>query len=220
VTAITIGKLHEAKLTLEGQMMRCLARGATVLAILLVAASVSRADLLVLVTDGTRSNVPVTFGQSFTTPNGPSETNITFNFFSNIPPTTPYALGAGFLLGTPYTGLPSGLNPTTPGFLGETNASGGHYSFGSSVVLAGGTQYFFYETALLPQNAITGGGASYSGGNDYISINSGPFRSSPPFSANFEVTGTAVPEPSALVLGVLGSLGGLGWFWRRLLAAG
>jgi len=56
------------------------------------------------------------FGESFTTPGGGPWTDIGFNFYSNIPATTPVAVGTAFMLSEEYSGLPSGLSSSTPGF--------------------------------------------------------------------------------------------------------
>ena len=75
------------------------------------------------------------FGQSFTTVTLSPESNIAFNFFSNVPATTPYAVGTGFLLSMEYLGTPANLSSATPGFLGQATASGGFYTFNSSLTL-------------------------------------------------------------------------------------
>jgi hypothetical protein len=57
-------------------------------------------------------------GQSFTTPSsgGPLD-DITFNYYSDVPPATPLAGGTAFLLNQLYSGPPADLSTSTPGFL-------------------------------------------------------------------------------------------------------
>ena len=130
------------------------------------------------------------FGQSFTTITASPVTNIAFSFEAAPYSTaSPYALGTAYLLSSPYTGLPSGLSSQTPGFLGVATASGGVYSFGSSVTLQPHTQYFLYENALFPDDAIYGGG-QYAGGTVYYAL---PSSLPPPLSANHPF----VPDPGS-----------------------
>ena len=132
------------------------------------------------------------FGQSFTTVAGSPESNIAFNFFSDVPATTPYAVGTGFLLSMAYTGTPSSLSSATPGFLGQANASGGFWTFNSSLTLLANTQYFFYENAL--SDSITGGN-SYAGGQLYFAnLADGDFAGLG-ISNNFRVTGSPAGVP-------------------------
>jgi hypothetical protein len=134
------------------------------------------------------------WGQSFTTVAGTPESNIAFNFFSNVPATTPYALGTGFLLSMQYLGTPANLSSATPGFLGQATASGGFYTFDSSLALSPNTQYFFYENAVIPAFSITGG-SIIAGGHLYLagSANNDFFGASS--SVNFRVTGSPAGVP-------------------------
>jgi hypothetical protein len=157
-------------------------------------------------------------GQSFTTPSGGPWDDITFNFFSNFPATTPTAAGTAFLLSQQYLGTPSNLSSSTPGFLGEsTGITGGMYVFPTTLELQPGIQYFVFENGALPAHT---GGNTIPGGQEYFT----PFASldfaAQGTSANFSVSGTvaAVPEPSTLVLLVPGLLG-IG-FLRRFRKSG
>ena len=165
----------------------------------------ARADTIAENTGGTLSNPDAYIGQSFTTVTVSPESNIAFNFFSNIPATTPYALGTGFLLSMQYLGTPSALSSSTPGFLGQAAAAGGFYTFNSSLILSPGTQYFFYENALIPAGSITGGNI-YAGGHDYFAFSASTNFAPDPSSANFRVTGTPATVPDT---GTTGSLLGL-----------
>jgi len=118
-----------------------------------------------------------------------------------------------------YTGTPSALSSATPGFLGQATASGGFYTFDSSLILLPGTQYFFYENGFLPSGAITGGNV-YAGGQAYYS-GSADSNFVPDFgdSANFRVTGLPTPDSAStwrlFLLGVTATVG-LKFFVRRL----
>jgi len=153
------------------------------LAVLALANPATRADIVASNTGGTSSDpTSIYIGQSFTTAAGSKETNITFNFFSNSPATTPSGNGVGFLLSAPYAGTPSGLSASTPGFLGQATASGGIFTFSPNVVLAPGTMYYLYENAPTPVNGVTGGNVIV-GGQGYISSLPAPGTA---FTANVE----------------------------------
>jgi hypothetical protein len=101
-------------------------------------------------------------GESFTTPGGGPWTDVSFNFYANIPPTTPLAAGTAFLLSTVYTGTPAALSSSTPGFIASSiSNAGGIYSFDSSVVLQPNTQYWvFTNTAGFRFSGSTTDGTS------------------------------------------------------------
>jgi hypothetical protein len=46
--------------------------------------------------------------------------DVTFNFYSNVPPTIPAAIVTAFLLDEEYLGTPSNLSSSIPGFLAES----------------------------------------------------------------------------------------------------
>lgn len=146
------------------------------------------------------------FGQSFTVATSGPVTNIKFSFLNGL--TATYAIGNAFLLSSAYTGMPTDLSISTPGFLGEATASGNQYTFAPSLTLQPGTQYFLYENALIPQGSITGGntilgGEGFSTGfSTYTaSGNFAPFILPIGASSSFLVTGTpaTVPEASSLL---------------------
>jgi hypothetical protein len=145
-------------------------------------------------------------GQSVTT--GSSSlpwNNITFNWFSDVPATTPTAFGTLFLLSSEYLGTPAALSAATPGFLAQSQSiSGGQYIFDPSVTLQANTQYFFYAnaggrfiSAILP--------GTYVGGSAYGSNSSNtPFSSSlAGLDVTFRLSGTPIPTP-ALLPGLVG----------------
>ena len=151
----------------------------------------ARANTIAENTGGDGGNTFENFiGQSFTTVTVSPESNIVFNLFSEVPPTTPYAVGTGFLLSMQYTGTPSALSSATPGFLGQATASGGFYTFDPSLLLLPGTQYFFYENGFSSSGTFTGGN-DYAGGQAYFTSSaSSNFVPDFGLSANFRVTGS------------------------------
>jgi hypothetical protein len=180
----------------------------------------ARANTIAENTGGTTlSNSGKYWGQSFTTVTVSPESNIAFNFFSDVPATTPYALGTGFLLSMQYTGTPAGLSSSTTGFLGQGAASGGFYIFNPSLILLPGVQYFFYENAQL--GSISHGNI-YAGGHDYFTNSaSSNFNPTDNASTNFRVTGSpmnGVPDTAStwtlLLLGLTATFG-LKFFVRR-----
>jgi hypothetical protein len=151
-------------------------------------------------TAGTFLNAAAFWGQSFTTPSGGPWDDTTFNFFSNVPATTPVAFGAAFLLDQQYLGTPSNLSVSTPGFLGASaGITGGMYVFPTALVLDPGVQYFVYENEPIPAGDITGGN-TITGGQDYFAPNASSDFAAGGLSANFSVSGTVVPEPSSLMV--------------------
>ena len=131
------------------------------------------------------------YGEAFTTAAGTNETNIVFNFYSNLPPTNPTAAGVAFLLSQQYLGSPGDLSSSTTGYLGQATAAGNVYSFSSSVVLAPATQYFLYENgAISPLTAGNPVAGQQLYTSDDPADNFGPFG--PNDSANFLATGSPV----------------------------
>jgi len=196
--------------------MRKLMGGIAVASLLIASAPEASADIVASFTSGTDLSTEAGFvGQSFTTTNLVPETNITFNFYSNVPPSTPEAVGTGFLLSQEYLGTPTALSSSTPGFLAQAAASGGEYSFGSAATLLPSTQYFLYENVLIPSGTTSGGSFSYSGGQSYYTPSSSSDFGGGGASANFLVQGSAVPEPSSVVLGVIAACLGLLYLLKR-----
>lgn len=181
------------------------------LAAALLGASVSSARAAEIVASNTAGAFLLPFstytGQSFTTTTATAENNIRLNYFLDVD----------------YAGTPAGLSSlssATPGFLGQAVAAGGFYTFDSSLTLAPGTQYFFYEDAVINQGGRSGGpgvlgvpgGIVYTGGVAFFTFPASPnsnFVVDPNgFSANFRVTGSpagaSVPDSgaSALLLGL------------------
>jgi hypothetical protein len=174
------------------------------------------ADILTQNTAETNSGTGIV-GQSVTTESGGPFDNITFNFYSDVPATTPTAAGHLFILTSEYLGTPSALSSATPGFLAEsTGIIGGVYQFASSLTLQGSTQYFVYEdTSFL----TSGGGNGYAGGQLYELNGSGNFVADPQSDSNFTLSGTpisaAVPEPSTALVAVVGAVAFLAYGWSR-----
>jgi hypothetical protein len=150
-------------------------------------------------------------GQSFTTPSGGPWDDITFNFFSDVPPTTPEAAGSAFLLSQQYSGTVANLSSSAPGFLGEsTGITGGKYVFPTSLVLDPNVQYWVYENAAF---SVTGGN-TITGGQGYFAQNASfGFNPGTGVSNNFTVSGdvaSTVPEPSTWAM-ILAGFVGLGF---------
>lgn len=141
------------------------------------------------------------FGESFTTPASVTWNNVTFNFYADVPATTPAAAGIAFLLTQEYLSTPNGLSSSTLGFVAEsTGISTGEYIFAPSLTLQPSTMYFVYENG----NMTASGGNTVSGDLAYVtSSGTGNFVTAQTQASNFLLTGsavTSVPEPSTLGL--------------------
>jgi hypothetical protein len=154
------------------------------------------------------------FGESLATPDGGPWSGLTFNFYSNTPPTTPLAVGTAFLLSLEYLGTPAGLSSSTPGLLGQsTGISSGAYVFDPSLTLQPNTTYYIYENALAINTGSATAGAS--GSHIYFALSDTTnFFSGDIGRANFQLSGEAAPEPSTFALLATG-LGGMGFALRR-----
>jgi hypothetical protein len=182
-------------LTVPSRSSLRLAPVLVIAALMTVCPTLMRADTIAQNTGGfNNSSSGIYWGQSFTTVTSGPESNIAFNLFSDVPATTPYALGTGFLLSMAYTGTPSSLSSATPGFLGQANASGGFYTFNPSLTLLPNTQYFFYENAVL--GSISGNNL-YLGGHYYSSHSDSDGFFGASNSINFRVTGSPAGVPDA-----------------------
>jgi hypothetical protein len=171
-----------------------------------------RADIIVENTAGISSGgAPFVWGQSVTTPTtGGPWSNITFNFY-NSADNSPYAAGSLFLLNVAYTGKPSALSSSTTGYIATATASGGIWTFDSSVMLQPNFQYFFYMNSLAsgvrPFISSTGTDV-YAGGKIYYTgggVNSN-FVSNSTSDMNFTLSYTDTnpgPIPGAGLLSYL-----------------
>lgn len=161
-------------------------------------------------------------GQSLTTPVGGPWGNIQFSWF-NTSDGSRLAEGSLFLLSSAYTGTPSGLSPSTTGFIATGTVPGGgvgsYYSFDSSVILQPNTQYFFYSNNRPGGSGATGfnGSGTYSGGIRYGSGNGTDAFAARSGDYFFLLEGTQVPEATTTVsLGLaLAGLVGFRWFRQR-----
>lgn len=189
----------------------------TVTAVLAFAAVSARAGVIIQNTGGTGTTAPFFVGESFKTPTDFLYYNLTFNFYSNVPATSPEAAGTAFLLSAPYSGTPSALSTTTAGFLTEsTSSTGGDYAFNPSFVLLAGTTYYLYTNAAM---SISGGN-SFPNATTYLASDAasdfGATFSTANFSLNGNAVGVPLPEPSSqTALYVLSGAVGLGFVVMR-----
>jgi hypothetical protein len=128
-------------------------------------------------------------GQQVTTPAGGPWTNIIFNFF-NTANSSPYALGTLYLLTQPYTGTPSSLSKSAPGFVASANPSNNQWVFDSKVKLEGGTSYYFFMSSHPPQGTAATYPNSQSGFQGYGSANGTDGFLTRPFQIQFALYGS------------------------------
>ncbi len=158
-------------------------------------------------------------GIRLTTPSvGTSWNNLTFNFFHSGDGTD-RALGNLFLLDALYAGTPQDLSSSTTGFLAEAAGNGSVYTFAPGVTLSSNTTYYFFADPGLPNGHSTF--IAYSQGvspghQSYGSANGNTNFTARPFHIHYQLSGSAVPEPSSLLLVGLGVAGVLVQRKRRL----
>jgi hypothetical protein len=186
---------------------------------LLALGSVCRAEITIAnFLTNTGNDGRQTPGQEVTTPGGLPWDNITFNFIDSLSTATPgdpYAAGILYLLSAPYTGLPSALSTSTPGFIAEATASADIWTFGPGVTLQPNTSYFFYMSTHPPADTIANNTSGKTAGEtSYGAANGTGAFAVRNFTLDFELDGTAVPEPST-VLPVLAGLAVLATRLRR-----
>ena len=185
----------------------------------ILAVTSAGADVIVQnATASTTTGTAYYVGESFQTPADFLYYNLTFNFYSDVPATTPTAAGTAFLLSQPYTGTPAALSVTTPGFLTEsTGSTGGIYTFNPNFVLLTGAEYYLYTNAAL----TVSGGDVFPNATTYLSGRAAGDFAAIATNADFSVNGTRVglplvPEPSSqTALYVLSGVVGLGFVVLR-----
>lgn len=152
--------------------------------------------------DTTSDNIP---GQSLTTPAGGPWNNLQFYWFDDTG--APSAFGTLFILTQEYTGEPLSLSPATFGYVTSVlaNGPGTFYPPSPVIELQPSTTYYFYANAFPPDPirvATTDPlalGTAYEGASPFVAVPGNDFA--------FDLTGVVVPEPSTVVLVVLGLLG-------------
>lgn len=180
-------------------MRNKLASLATVALVCLLARSAS-ASTITAFTGGTASASSFFVGQSLTTPGGLPWSSLSFNFFSDTSGgTTPSAVGTLFLLTSAYSGTPAALSGSTPGFLAQsTSVVGNVFFFAPGVTILPSTQYFFYTNTL---QLVSGANFdAYAGGTAYLSGGASTPYAAFAGDANFQLSGTPVPEPGTWLL--------------------
>lgn len=178
------------------------------LVILVAGASLSQASVIIQNTAGSPNTLTEYFGESFTTPSGGPWVNVAFNFYSNVSvvPPTPSAAGTAFLLTQTFSGLPTALSNSVPGFVAaSTGVSGGQYIFAPSVELLSMTTYYVYENGSVTVE----GGSATSAGTAYFAPPTDDFQTAigPSQTTDFAVTASAaaaVPEPTTVELALAG----------------
>ena len=157
-----------------------------------VATMSAHAAVIVKDTGGTSVSSSQYVGESFTTPTDFLYYNLTFNFYSNSPATTPQAAGTAFLLSQPYAGTPAALSLTTPGFLTESSSSaGGVFTFNPNFVLLTGTTYYLYTDTAQ----VVSFGDTSMGFTRYAALVSTSNYTTTASAANFSLNGTRVGVP-------------------------
>ena len=140
---------------------------------------------------GTSNNY---LGQSITIPGTSSFNNLRFSWEGSMSmeltaPSAPGPIAAGdlLILTQEYLGLPASLAASTPGFLARAERiEAGQYVFAPSVMLKGGTKYWFYSSwtpgSIRVFNPITGFSEDgYAGGDMYIAPDLGTSFDARPF---------------------------------------
>jgi hypothetical protein len=134
-------------------------------------------------------------GQSFVVSESGSYSDLRFNFYTFQK--TPVAFGNLYLLTQEYLGVPTGLSPSTPGFVARSESTaGGVYTFASSIAINGGTRYWAYTDT---QGSFAGSFDTdiFPGGDMYVTgYFENPFRKAQ--ASGRMVNGVLVPAPPGL----------------------
>jgi hypothetical protein len=158
--------------------------------------------------------------QTITTSAGSAFDDVVFNFYANSPATTPTATGTIYLLSEDYTGSPDALTSSTPGYIASATASGGYYTFNTSVTLQPETTYYLAMNGSADLSGDFSLSTSYSG-PDYLYVDSSgstsDYSANTTDSMNYQLTGqSTAPEPGSASTSLLGALVFAAWAtWRR-----
>jgi hypothetical protein len=146
-------------------------------------------------------------GQSVTIPAGASIGSVRFNWYHYSPRNASTAFGRLYVLDREFLGVPGDLSPSMAGFLarsepetvsttGGGGAQGTEYTLPDSLVLTGGTRYWFY-TDKQGAFATSFDTDIYAGGNFYVTgYFSNPFRKA--VASGRMVNGVFVPAPAGV----------------------
>lgn len=108
-------------------------------------------------------------GQSVLVPAGGPFDHVRFHWYGFD--VAPKAFGTLYVLDREYLGKPSALGPSTPGFVGKSEAiAGGQYIFPPAMRLSSGVRYWFYTNT--PGDVLTSKATSedmYPSGEQYLS---------------------------------------------------
>jgi hypothetical protein len=143
-------------------------------------------------------------GQSVTIPSGANVGNVRFAWYHYNPRGATTAFGRIYVLDREFLGVPGDLSPSMPGFLarsepepvsktGGGGVQGTEYTLPASLVLTGGTRYWFYTDS---QGAFAHSFDKdiYAEGNFYVTgYFANPFRKG--MASGRMVNGVFVPAP-------------------------
>ena len=209
---------------LIGNHMRLFSTALAVALFAIAAVPSATADTLASYTAGLMKNniYGYYFELQITTAPGLPEDHLVFNFYSDVPASTPTASGTLYLLNTFYGGTPSGLSPSVTGYLGQASGSGSYYTFPTTITLQPGTTYYVVLDGNSAQTLFSYG--QISPGTSWMVPHYSDLYSNPTVTwamPNYRLTGSsaaAVPEPGAGLLTLIGI--GSGWVMRKRIAKG
>lgn len=170
--------------------------------LLCLVATAARADLLLLNNIDASSTVTgvatASLGQSFTMPTQAPAYSISQITASILDTTKPLQ---AVLFSAEFSGSVASLSSTSPGYVGASDLGTNAWNF-NDVPVQGGVSYWCYflpppDTQIIFELSDTN---PYPGGIFYAQTESGTYTGFPIGDLGFTVSGTAIPEPSAIAL--------------------